>query len=168
MTTGQTSQFDVNHWILRFLALLIDSIIIYVIAWFILVFAIAAVVFTGGLFFFGLYLLLFFFAGILEVLYFVIMEVYWGATLGKKVLGLEVQTETGGKVTLGKSFIRNISKIFWPFLLIDWLVGVLTPGKDQRQKYTDRIAGTTVVSLKQTLFAASPQPPPPPPPPPPS
>jgi uncharacterized RDD family membrane protein YckC len=167
MSTGKSSQFDVNHWILRFLALIIDSIIIGIIAWVIYIFAILAFVFSGGLFFFGYYLLLFFFFGILELLYFIIMEVFYGATLGKKVLGLEVQTENGNKVTFEKSFIRNISKIFWPFLLIDWLLGIVIPGKDQRQKYTDRIAGTTVVSVKQTMFAATSQPPPPPPPPPP-
>ena len=168
MSTEKSSQFDVNHWILRLLAYIIDSIIIGIIAYVIFFFAIIATVFTGGLFFLGFYFLLFFFFGILEVLYFVIMEVYWhGATFGKYFLGLQVQTENGNKVTLEKSFIRNISKILWIFLLIDWLLGIVIPGKDQRQKYTDRIAGTTVVVVKQTIFAATPQPAPPPPPPPP-
>jgi uncharacterized RDD family membrane protein YckC len=95
------------------------------------------------------------------------MDAYYGGTLGKKILGLRVQMVDGSKVTFEKAFIRNISKIYWLFLLIDWLLGIVTPGKDQRQKYTDRIAGTTVVSVKQTVFAATSQPPPPPPPPPP-
>jgi len=166
MSTGKSSQFDVNHWILRIIAYLIDSIIIGIIAGIIFIFAIAAVAFSG-LFFVGYYLFFPFLFGIFEIIYFVIMEVYWGATLGKKILGLEVQNVNGNKVTFEKSFIRNISKIYWLFLLIDWLLGIVIPGQDQRQKYTDRIAGTTVVSLKQTIFAATSQPPPPPPPPPP-
>ena len=168
MSTGKSSQFDVNHWILRFLAFIIDSVIIGVIAYIIYLFAILSLLFSGGLFFFGFYLLLFFFFGILEVLYFMVMEAYYGATLGKRILGLEVQTVNGGKVTIDKAFIRNISKIFWPFLLIDWLLGIVMPGQDQRQKYSDRIAGTTVVSVKQVFAFATTPPPPPPPPPPPS
>ena len=35
-----------------------------------------------------------------------------GATIGKRVMGLEVQTVKGGRVSFGESFIRNISKIF--------------------------------------------------------
>jgi len=45
-------------------------------------------------------------------------------------------------------------------------VGIVTPGPDRRQKYTDRMAGTTVVQVKQAFAAAAPPPPPPPPPPP--
>jgi uncharacterized RDD family membrane protein YckC len=90
------------------------------------------------------------------------MEASYGATLGKKVLGLQVQMVNGSKVTFDKAFIRNISKIFWLFLLLDWILGVATPGNDQRQKYTDRIAGTTVVSVKQAFSSVSTPPPPPP------
>lgn len=31
------------------------------------------------------------------------------------------------------------------FLLLDWLIAFVKPGDDQRQKHTDRIAGTIVV-----------------------
>ncbi len=54
----------------------------------------------------------------------------------------------GGKVTFDKSFIRNISKIYWLFLFLDWLIGIVTAGT-KRQKYTDRMAGTIVVQTKQ-------------------
>ena len=60
----------------------------------------------------------------------------------------------GGKVTTEKAFIRNISKIFWPFLILDWLIGIATAG-DKRQKYTDRIAGTTVVQVRQAFQSAT-------------
>jgi len=74
-----------------------------------------------------------------------------------------VQMVDGGKVPFGKAFIRNISKIYWLFLLLDWIIGIATPGPDRRQKYTDRMAGTTVVSVKQPFVSAAPPPPPPPP-----
>jgi uncharacterized RDD family membrane protein YckC len=166
MSTGSSSQFDINHWLLRLVAFIIDSIIIGIVAGIIFFLVIASLLFSGGWWFFGwgwgFYLGFPFLLGILELLYFVFMDAYYGATLGKKVLGLQVQMVNGSKVTFDKAFIRNISKIFWLFLLLDWILGVATPGHDQRQKYTDRIAGTTVVSVKQAFSSVSTPPPPPP------
>ena len=160
MSTGSSSQFEMNHWLLRLIAFIIDSIIIGIVA------SIISLIFGGGLWQlgWGLYLGFPFLLGILELLYSMFMEASSGATLGKKVLGLQVQMVNGSKVTFDKAFIRNISKIFWLFLLLDWIVGVATPGHDQRQKYTDRIAGTTVVQVKQAFATVFPPPPPPPPP----
>ncbi len=164
MSTGSSSQLDMNHWLLRLVAFIIDSIIIGIVASIIWFFAILSLLASGSwLLLWGSYLVLPFLLGVLELLYFVFMEVSYGATLGKRVLGLQVQMVNGSKVTFDKAFIRNISKIFWLFLLIDWILGVATPGHDQRQKYTDRIAGTTVVSVKQAFSSVSTPPPPPPP-----
>jgi uncharacterized RDD family membrane protein YckC len=91
------------------------------------------------------------------------MESSSGSSIGKKLIGLKAQMTDGSKTNFGKAFMRNISKIFWPILLIDWLLGVVTPGQDRRQKYFDRMAGTTVVSFKQPFGATTPPPPPPPP-----
>jgi uncharacterized RDD family membrane protein YckC len=99
------------------------------------------------------------------LIYFPFMEVSSGATIGKKVMGLQVQMVGGGKITFDKALIRNISKIYWLFLLLDWIIGIVTPGPDPRQKYMDRVAGTTVVSTKQVFAPTVPPPPPPGPPP---
>lgn len=157
-----------NHWLYRLIAFIIDSIIIGIIAGIIFSLVIASVFFGGGFGYtwgWGFYLGFPFLLGLLELLYFVFMDTYYGATLGKRVMGLKVQTVNGGKVTFEKAFIRNISKIFWLFLLLDWILGVVTPGHDQRQKYSDRIAGTTVVSVRQPFSSSATSPPPPPPPP---
>jgi uncharacterized RDD family membrane protein YckC len=164
MSTGSSSQFDINHWLLRLVAFIIDSIIIGIVAWILFFLVIASLIFSGGLYFAWGYVLGFpFLLGILEILYFTFMEASYGATLGKRVLGLQVQMVNGSKVTFEKAFIRNMSKIHWLLLLLDWILGVVIPGQDRRQKYTDRIAGTTVVQLKQPFAAATPPPPPPPP-----
>ena len=153
-----------NHWLLRVIAFIIDSIIIGIVAGIIYFFVILSLIFGGGLWLFGweFYLGLPFLLGILELLYFMFMEASYGATLGKKVLGLQVQMVNGSKVTFDKAFIRNISKVYWLFLLLDWILAIATAGHDQRQKYTDRIAGTTVVSVKQAFSSVSTPPPPPP------
>jgi uncharacterized RDD family membrane protein YckC len=164
------TQVDFNHWLLRFLALIIDSIPLGIIAYAIFWFAIVPLVFTRSFYgiitytsvdWFGWVLLFPLIYGVFALLYFIVMEVMMGATIGKKILGLQVQMTNGSKITFDKSFIRNISKLFSIFLILDWLVGVFTPGPDPHQKYTDRIAGTTVVSVKQ-VFSAQPPPPPPP------
>jgi uncharacterized RDD family membrane protein YckC len=168
MTTGSSSQFDINHWLLRLIAFIIDCILIGIVAAIIFFFVIASWLFSGGAFFawgWGWWVGFPFLLGILELLYFVVMDVYYGGTLGKRFLGLQVQTVNGSKVTADKAFIRNISKIYWLFLLIDWILAIAIPGHDQRQKYTDRIAGTTVASVKQAFSSVSTPPPPPPPPP---
>jgi uncharacterized RDD family membrane protein YckC len=170
MTNSSTGQFDFSHWLLRLVAFIIDSIIIAIptgIIWFIITLSAA---FTGSYFFFayGAWLVFPLILGIIQVLYFVILDVTWGATIGKRILGFQVQMTTGGKVPFDKAFIRNISKIYWLLLVLDWLIGVVTAGADRRQKYTDRIAGTTVVAVRQAFSSPSPTSSPPPPPPPPT
>jgi uncharacterized RDD family membrane protein YckC len=166
MATGSSSELDVNHWLYRFLAIIIDYIIIGIPIYLIWNFVFWSIFWSGAwwILAYGTWLLLPLFWGLIEVIYFVILDVSWGATIGKRVLGLQVQMVGGGKVQFGKAFIRNISKIYPLFLLLDWIIGIVTPGPDRRQKYTDRMAGTTVVSLRQPFAAAAPPPPPPPPP----
>lgn len=162
MGTGNNQQIDMGHWVLRIIALIIDSIILGIVAWILLSFVFVSLLFTGALYSVWLgygYALIFpFVVGILQVLYFAILEIAWGGTIGKRLIGLQVQMTNGNKVTLDKAFIRNISKIYWIFLLLDWLIALVTPGTDRRQKYSDRIAGTTVVQTSQAFAATSPPP----------
>jgi uncharacterized RDD family membrane protein YckC len=165
-STGQ--QVDMgSHWLLRIVAAIIDSIpwaIIVVIIFYALFWSRWDWWWYAGWLGWGAWFLIPLIMGVFWVLYCTVMEASSsGATLGKKVMGLKVQMLDGSKVMFGKAFIRNISKIFSPILIIDWLIGVATPGPDPRQRYFDRIAGTTVVSLKQVFGAAAPPPPPPPP-----
>ena len=53
------------------------------------------------------------------------------------------------KLILEKHFSATSARVRALFLFLDWLIGVVTPGADRRQKYTDRMAGTTVVQGKQ-------------------
>jgi uncharacterized RDD family membrane protein YckC len=150
-----TEQIDWNHWIIRLFAFIIDSIIFGVIAWVISIFIPLGWLFVDLLW------------GVLLWLYFTVLDVYMGATIGKKILNMQVQSVHGGRVTFDKALIRNLSKIFTPLLLIDWLIGIVTPG-DKRQKFLDRYAGVTFVRIPLTVASTSQAYPPPPPPPPPT
>jgi len=161
MTTN-TGEFDLTHWIYRLIAYIIDCIIIGIPAAIIYFFVILALVFSDPFFFaYGGWLILPLLLGILQLIYFMILDVSWGGTIGKRVMGLQVQTVNGGKVPFDKSFIRNITKIYGLFLFLDWLIAVVTAGSDKRQKFTDRYAGTTVVQTKQAFGSVPPPPPPP-------
>lgn len=165
--TGQNTQIDMGHWLLRLIAYIIDAFIIAIIVailWFLLFIPFLIVgAFAGFFAVWGWVILFPLLTGLLMVFYFLYAEVNWGGTFGKRLLGLRVQTVNGGRVNYSQSFIRNISKIHPLFVLIDWLVGVVTVG-DKRQKYTDRIAGTIVVQTSQPFASVTPPPPPPPPP----
>ena len=150
--SNNTGQLDLTHWIYRLIAYIIDCIII----------GIPAAIIYWFFFAFGGWLVLPLLLGILQLIYFIILDTAWGGTIGKRVMGLQVQTVNGGKISFEKAFIRNISKIYGLFLFLDWLIAVVTAGADKRQKFTDRWAGTTVAQTKQAFGSVPPPPPPPP------
>ncbi len=131
-----------EHWIKRLIAYIVDSIIVGIATTITLAIIMLPVFIANPAGFFNI--LSFPFAmGLLYILYFPIAETMYGATIGKRLLGLKVVTKTGGKPSFEKAFIRNISKIHGVLLLLD-LIGGLITSKDLHQKYTDRIANTTV------------------------
>ena len=138
-----------NHWIRRLIAFIIDSIIVaigtFIIAAIILVPFLITAAITGLPWYLFNPLAFPFFAGILSILYFALLESWYGWTFGKRIMSLEVEKVDGQTPPLGTAFIRNVSKIYWVLVLLDVIVGLATPG-DPHQKVTDRIAGTTVTS----------------------
>lgn len=172
MTSSSNSgQLDFSLWLIRLIAYFIDGLIIFVVTVIIGAIIAVAALATGNFLLYGGIWVTFGIFGLLSILYFIILDVVWGATIGKRLMGLRVQTRSGNRVTFGQSIIRNISKIFWLFLLLDWLIAILTNGPDKRQKLTDRWATTTVVqtgkapiNFSEPTSAPPPSPPPPPPP----
>jgi uncharacterized RDD family membrane protein YckC len=135
-----------EYWVKRLIALIIDGVIIGVVVAVIAIFAISSLFAFGGFGFFGAFFGLFsIVVGILLILYFPLMETSSGATIGKKVFGLKVVGKSGGNPTFVESLIRNVSKIYWLLLLLDVIVGLAT-SKGYQQKYSDHIAGTSVVA----------------------
>jgi uncharacterized RDD family membrane protein YckC len=135
-----------TYWVKRLIAFVVDAIVVYIAV------GILALLFTipfllaAGLAVFGAILAgtFSFVAGIILVLYFTFAEAYVGATLGKRIFGLRVQTVGGNLPTLGEAILRNISKIYWLLLLLDVVIGLAT-AKKHTQKFSDRYAGTEVV-----------------------
>ena len=144
-TVVQRFEKDPNlqeHWIKRVIAYVIDSVIVGIATAILLAIPLFQIFIANPSSFFNLFSFPFA-MGLLYILYFTIAETMYGATIGKSLLGLKVVTKTDGKPSFEKAFIRNISKIHWVLLLLD-LIGGLITSIDLHQKYTDRIANTTV------------------------
>ncbi|RLI10422.1 hypothetical protein DRO42_01305 [Candidatus Bathyarchaeota archaeon] len=139
------------NWGSRLVAYIIDSIIVgvtaAVIGW-LLTFPLIIGALINGRWWtwrgvFGLPLSM----GVVQVLYFTLIEGGYGASIGKQFMGLKVVDAEGNPPSFMKALIRNISKVYWALLLLDILIGLLSRF-DPRQKYTDQIAGTKVISLR--------------------
>lgn len=64
-----------------------------------------------------------FIAPILGYAYFVVLETFKGATIGKALMFLEVRSKNGAKINLAQAIVRNLTKIYWIPIIFDWLVG---------------------------------------------
>jgi uncharacterized RDD family membrane protein YckC len=101
--------------------------------------------------------------GLLFFLYAAVLDLTWGATIGKQIMNLKVTMLDGRPVTFDRTLFRNLSKIHGLLWLIDVVVGMATVG-DPHQKISDRYAGTTVVStIERTMILPAPRSPPTPP-----
>lgn len=143
-----------EHWIKRVIAIIIDYIILAIaLSILLLIISIPILILTGAPWFgitwfasLGGWFIGFPFAvGALLILYSSFAESGYGQTIGKKLMGFKVATVDGRILNLGRTLIRNISKIHPLLLLLDVIVGLATPG-DPHQKYSDRIARTTVTA----------------------
>ena len=81
--------------------------------------------------------------GLAQIVYSVIFELLYGATIGKQVLGLIVLSDKGGRPSLYGVVMRNLSKAHWVLLLIDFIAGVF-PSHVPRDKFLDKLSGTYV------------------------
>ena len=85
--------------------------------------------------------------------YFVILDVAWGTTLGKRLLGLQVTRPHGGRPTVRQATIREAFTLLGaiPFAgpvlaLVAWIVIVVTINASPTgQGKHDRLAGGTLV-----------------------
>ena len=141
-----------NHWIRRFIAMVIDAIIAGIAGW-ILTWILSIPFWIIGISW-GWGFASFLIWGVIWFLYASFTESSMGWSIGKQVVSLKVRTVDGRIPTIDVALIRNVSKVVWPLYLLDVIVGLVTPG-EPTQKYTDRIAGTIVVSVISTAATSA-------------
>lgn len=133
-----------KHWIKRFIAIIIDGLLIFVpINIFMNIFS-----WTFGSYFW-------YFGGLISGFmwfgYSALLEYSIHGTIGKLLIGLRV-VSIRGKLEIFQTMMRNLSKVFALFLLIDFLIGMIVETTDPRQRYTDRMAGTSVIVHEEIMF----------------
>jgi len=128
---GQNRTLQV-HWTKRIVAFALDCVVVLAPVW--------TVLFLLGERRIAAYGIL---SGVAFFVYATAAEAMWRRTVGKTIAGLEVRA-VAGPMTLGKAAVRNVPKLFWfLFPLLDTIAGLLVEG-DPRQRFSDRILGTTV------------------------
>ncbi|MFT4414233.1 RDD family protein [Fredinandcohnia humi] len=124
-----------GFWI-RFIALLIDSIILGIVEWIISA-LLGAITDPEGILISIINL-------IIGILYFVVFQTkYNGQTLGKKITGIRVINVDGGNVSIGKMALREIiGKTISAIIL---LIGYLMAAGKAKRALHDYLAKTVVV-----------------------
>ena len=84
-----------------------------------------------------------FMTGLMSFFYFTVTESFFGYTLGKRLFVLKVVTVNGDKPSFKSIAIRNVSKIFFVFLILD-LIGIYFTPNRLHQRYIEKIAHTKV------------------------
>lgn len=82
---------------------------------------------------------------IASILYFALTETYWGGqTLGKKLVGIKVTSEDGSPCSITQALVRNVARLVDGFLF--YLVGIiLILRSPKNQRLGDSIGNTIVV-----------------------
>ena len=91
--------------------------------------------------------------------YLMIAEYAVGQTLGKRLFGLRVVTESGTRIGLGQALVRQLPS----FLQFFWIDGMFTLFTDRRQRAFEMLSKTRVVEAQESrhgerMPAASPVP----------
>jgi len=144
---------------LRFVAFIIDMIVLGIAGWIVTMPLVGAIGLRGALggrppfapmrpedifAFLGMFFWIFVIRVILQWLYYAIFESSaWQATLGKKALGLEVTDLSGNRISFGRATGRFFGKIISGLIL---LIGYIMAGfTEKKQALHDMIAGTLVI-----------------------
>jgi len=121
-----------QHWLRRFVALFLDAVIVIIpITVFLSIIGFKYI--SSGVL-----------ASIVFFLYASLFEIAVGGTIGKVVMHMKSVSISGG-LSGSQALMRNLTKVFWPLLLLDWIIGMAVDTTDPRQKWTDRLAGTSVM-----------------------
>jgi len=130
--TGQ-GYIELATWTQRFIALIIDGIILGILLSFLNLPGYRMV--QGVNVTFGL-------NNILEFLYFMFMDHYYGQSIGKKVMNLRITKEGGAPLSLIDAAIEAFGKVF--LLPFDFLIGYFMY-RDKNQRLFNYLSDTVVI-----------------------
>lgn len=133
LSPGGERVVELATWTQRFIALIIDGVVLAVV--------VAFFRFPGGLRFSGMGVR-FGVDNVLGFLYFMFMDHYYGQSVGKKVMNLRVTRMDGGPLDLMDAAIEAFGKVF--LLPIDFLIGFFM-FREMNQRLFNHLSDTVVV-----------------------
>ena len=122
-----------EHWLRRFVAIVVDAIIVFV------PISIIFRALGGFSWFFSWW-----WVGAVLFLYATLFDSAVGGTIGKLLMHLKA-VSISGQMNTSQALLRNVTKVFPALLLVDWIVGMAIDTHDPRQKWTDQLAKTSVI-----------------------
>lgn len=131
-----------NFWGRRFLALIIDIIIVTLALWIISAVIYPLIAMTKLFMVLNYWLVL---AAFIIMGYFTYMEGKDGATLGKILMRIKVNS-TDGNMNYKKAFLRSLSKILWIPLVLDLILGFIFG--DNNDRFLDGVSKTAVFKIE--------------------
>lgn len=86
---------------------------------------------------------------VIALAYYIVMEARFGATLGKRLIGLKVvRLEGGAPLTWQASIVRNVLRLV-DGLFFYLVAAILVWTSGTKQRLGDRVAGTVVVRSRE-------------------
>ena len=82
------------------------------------------------------------------VAYYIVLEAYLGATVGKWALGLRVVSLDGRRPGLSRSLLRNAGRLIDTLPVLNVLGVILIVRSPQNARFGDRVAGTRVLHVR--------------------
>jgi len=131
-----------NFWGRRFLALIIDVIIVTLALWIISAVIYPLIAMTNLFMVLNYWLVL---AAFVIMGYFTYMEGKDGATLGKILMRIKVNA-TDGNMNYKKAFLRSLSKVLWIPLVLDLILGFIFG--DTNDRFLDGVSKTVVFKIE--------------------
>ena len=78
----------------------------------------------------------------LILIYFVLTEKLFGASIGKSIMHLQVKSQNGANISWIQAIVRNLTKIYWIPIIFDWLIGKIL----RTDRLLNNITRTVVVA----------------------
>ena len=91
--------------------------------------------------FYNVYQALLIIVPILIMIYFILCEKFFGATVGKSLMYLQVISNNGREISWPQAIVRNLTKIYWFPILFDWIIGKIL----KKDRILNEITKTVVI-----------------------
>ena len=125
----------------RIIAYIIDFVVVSALMW-LLSYFIFAIMTPSTVY--SVYQYLPYFSAIIILAYFVLCEKFFGASVGKAIMYLQVKSKNGADISWPQAIVRNLTKIYWVPIVFDWLIGKFL----KTDRLLNNITRTVVINEK--------------------